>query len=426
LVSVNSDIFYTGDVEIVDNSISTTVTDSDLTLSATGTGSLYIPTSNVLIENNLTVNNTVNFSNTQINDLLSHVGNTSQTGNVITLLGDFELDGDLTVNGIDAFFKDIRITNNQIYTSLVNSDLLIKANGTGIIELDDFVRLGLNLTVSGLTELDTLSSTGTILSNLFDNSDIEIIDNNISTTIGNNNLILLGNAAGGPRLEKLKFNSSTISTDSANDNIRLSIPNGNLLINAATALKVPVGTSANRPTLTQGELRYNTTTSLYQGYSSANVSFGGVYSANLNTRVTAHPTANTLNFINNNIATANFSATGLTVNALQVDSLNFNNNIISSTSVDTDITLTPDGSGYVIIDDLSVISNEFLNLNATTPLLLQNTNDGYVKFSGTGGLVIPAGDNDERPLTPETLGSYKRHQTALDFVKNLQLINLAI
>ena len=402
LVSVNSDIFYTGDIEIVDNSISTTLTNSDLKISATGTGSLYIPTSNVLIENNLTVNNTVNFSNTQINDLLSHVGNTSQTGNVITLLGDFELDGDLTVNGINAFFKDIRITNNQIYTSLVNSNLLIKANGTGIINLNDFVRLGINLTVSGLTELDTLSSTGTILSNLFDNSDIEIIDNIISTTIENNNLILLGNAAGGPRLEKLKFNSSTISTDSANDNIRLSIPNGDLLINAATALKVPVGTSANRPTLTQGELRYNTTTSLYQGYSSANVSFGGVYSANLNTRVTAHPTANTLNFINNNIATANFSATGLTVNALQVDSLNFNNNIISSTSLDTDITFTPNGSGYVIVDDLAVISNEFLNLNATAPLLLQNTNDGYVKFSGTGGLVIPAGDNDERPTTPET------------------------
>lgn len=402
ILSVNSDILYTGDIEIVNGTISSTLTDSDLVLSTTGTGAVYVPTSNVSFGNTLTVNTTANFANTEIDELLSHTGNTTQIGNVTTLAGNLELDGDLIINGIDAFFKDIRTTNNQIYTSLVNSNLVIKANGTGIVELDDFARFGLNLTVSGLTELNTVSSTGTILSNLFDNADIEIIDNTISATVGNNNLILLGNAAGGPRLEKLKFNSATVSTDSNNDNITLSIPAGNLLLNATTALKVPVGTTANRPTLTQGEIRYNTDTNLYQGFSSANVSFGGIYSANLNTRVTAHPTANTLNFINNNISTANFSATGLTVTALQVDSLNFDNNVISSTTVDTDITLTPNGSGYVTIDDLSIISNEFINLNATTPLLLQNTNDGYVKFSGTGGLVIPAGDNDDRPLTPET------------------------
>jgi hypothetical protein len=178
---------------------------------------------------------------------------------------------------------------------------------------------------------------------------------------------------------------------------------GNLIINSPTALKVPVGTSLNRPTLTQSEFRFNTTDSLFRGFSSSKVSFAGVYSENLQTKVLAHPTDNTLLFTANNILAGTFSSTGLATNGLLVDNnLFFNNSVISSTTVNSDVVFLASGTGYVKIDDIAIEDNKFLNLNSTQPTLLENTGDGYVKFAGTAGLTIPVGNNDNRPATPET------------------------
>ena len=400
--TISSDIFFNNNISINDNVILTTVGNSDLNLQAAGTGIVFFPTDPVLIDFNLTVNDTSNFKNTVINGSLIHNGTTSQTGNVTNHTGNFDLIGNLTVNGTNAWFKDVRIVNNQIYTSLSNSDLILKADGTGIIDLNDYVQLGLNLTVSGLATTNTISNSLTITSDIFDNGNIEIYDNIISTTVGNDNLILSGNGTGGPTLERIKFNSNTISTDSNNYNITLSIPAGNLDLNTTTALKLPVGTTANRATLTQAELRFNTTDSLFRGFSTARVSFNGIYSDNLLTKVLAHPTNNTLNFTNNNIQTAVFSSTGLNALAVQVDNVNINNNVISTTALDTNIDFSPNGTGRVVIGDIALANNEILNLNLTQPIILQNTNNGYIKFSGTGGIVIPVGDNSTRPLNPET------------------------
>ena len=400
--TITSDIFSDNDIEINDNYITTTVGNNDLRLVPNGTGKLSLPLDPLAIDQALTVEDDSILKNTTINGDLTHVGNTTQTGNV-SQTGDFDLSNNLTVTGTNAFFTDVRIIDNRIATSTGNNNLELRANGTGIINITDFATFGQTLTVNGITSTTTLSTiAGTITSDIFSDNDIEINDNYITTTIGNNNLILSGNGTGGPRLEKLKFNSSTLSTESNNDNIILSTPAGNVLIDTVTALKIPVGTTVNRPTLTQGELRFNSTDNLFRGFSTATVSLAGVYSADRLTRVLAHPTNNTIDFTTNNSTAMTVSSTGFNINALSVDNLFFNNNTISSTSTNTDITLTPNGTGYVTIDDLNLKDNEFLNLNATNPLVIQNTGAGYVKFAGTAGLAIPAGDNNSRPLNPET------------------------
>jgi hypothetical protein len=400
--TITSDIFSDSDIEINDNYITTTVGNNDLELIANGTGKLSLPLDPLAIDQTLTVEDDAILKNTTINGDLVHVGNTTETGNV-GQTGDFDLSNNLTVTGIDAFFTDIRIINNRIATSTGNNNLELGANGTGIIKIADSATFGQTLTVNGITTTATLSTvTGTITSDIFSDGDIEINDNYITTTVGNNNLILNGNGTGAPRLEKLKFNANTLSTESNNDNIILSTPTGNVIIDTTTALKVPVGTTVDRPTLTQGELRFDTTDNLFRGFSTATVSLAGVYSANRLTRVLAHPTNNTIGFVTNNTTSMTVSSTGFNINALAVDNLFFNNNTVSSTSTNTDITLSPNGTGYVNIDDLNLKDNEFLNLNTTNPLVIQNTGAGYVKFAGTAGLAIPAGDILSRPLTPET------------------------
>jgi hypothetical protein len=400
--TITSDIFTDGDIEIYDNFITTTVGNNDLELTANGAGKISLPLDPLAITQDLTVDDDAILKSVTINGDLDHLGNTTQTGNV-TQTGDFDLSNDLTVTGTDVFFTDVQIINNQIATSISNNNLELRANGTGIIKIADSAAFGQTLTVNGTTSTTTLSTvTGTITSDIFTNSDIEINDNYITTTVGNNNLILTASGTGGAKLEKLKFNSTTLSTESNNDSITLSVPAGSLLINAATALKIPVGTTVNRPALTQGELRFNTTENLFRGYSTATVTFAGVYSADRLTKVLAHPTNNTIGFTTNNSLAVTVSSTGFAVNALAVDNLLFDNNTVASTLTNADITLDANGSGYIKIGDIAIGSNEFLNLHPTSPLILQNTSSGYVKFAGTTGIAIPAGDIATRPLNPET------------------------
>jgi hypothetical protein len=400
--TITSDIFTDGDIEINDNYISTTVGNNDLRLVPNGTGKLSIPLDPLLITQALTVQNTSTLKSVTINGNLTHVGGTTQTGDV-TQTGNFDLSNNLTVTGTDAFFTDVRIVNNRIATSTGNNNLELRANGTAIIKIADSASFGQTLTVNGITTTATISAvTGTITSDVFTDGDIEINDNYITTTIGNNNLILTANGTGGPKLEKLKFNSSTLSTESNNDSIILSAPFGNILINTITALKIPVGTTADRPILTRGELRFNSTDNLFRGYSTSTVSFAGIYSADRLTRVVAHPTNNTIGFTTNNSLPMTVSSAGFNVNALAVDDILFNNNTISTTANNSDLTLTANGAGYVKVFDLGIDNNIISNLNASNPIILQNTNNGYVKFSGKAGLAIPSGNNASRPLNPET------------------------
>jgi len=233
--------------------------------------------------------------------------------------------------------------------------------------------------------------------------DILIKDNFITTTQSNSNLVLLGELTGGPRLERIKFNNNTISTTTSNENVVIQGTTNNIIFNTTSAVKLPTGTTAQRPILNQADLRFNTTETLFNGYSSAKVTFAGVYSADQRTNLTAHPTNNTLNFIADLIPTATINSAGITLNGLSVDNnLLFNSNSISAQTLNSDIFFTTNGTGQVKIDNLGLRDNEFNNLNLTQPLVLQNTGFGYIQFSGTGGFVIPAGNSSQRPLTPET------------------------
>jgi len=397
--TITSDIFTDGDIEINDNYITTTVGNNDLRLVPNGTGKLSIPLDPVAITQALTVQDTSILKNVTINGDVVHTGNTVQTGNVVQT-GDFDLSTNLTVTGTDAFFTDVRIINNRIATSTGSNNLELRADGTAIIKIADSATFGQTLTVNGITTTSTISTvTGTITSDIFSDSDIEINDNYITTTVGNNNLILAGNTTGGPKLEKIKFNSNVISTETTNEGITLTVPTGGVTISAATALKIPVGTTVNRPILTQGEFRFNSTDNLFRGYSTSTVSFAGVYSADRRTSVLAHPTNNTLLFTTNTLNNMTVSSTGLTVNSLTVDNnLTFATNIISTAVTNDSLYLTPNGTGKVVIDDVSLRNNEIIN-SASAALVIQNTGNGYVRFNGTGGLALPVG-----PTVVDTTG----------------------
>jgi hypothetical protein len=487
------DTGYIGNYKLENATISTLPVNADIELRANSTGKIYIPTNNVEINNDLTVNGTTSLKNTVIgtavittspvqnvagsisatgffflNGWLTHPGTNIEnvqvgwtcvqlpgaivsdvnisaetitiTGDVftpgvsytftgslpatITHIGDYYQTGNTlqtgnrTITGTLAvtnniYFDNIHIVDNRIFTTNLDDNLELRAAGTtGKVIFNDNTQFSQNA-LFGTLESNGLTNSGIITSDIFTNNDIEINDNYITTTVGNNNLIFTANGAGITKLEKLNFSATTFSTVSNNDNIILSVPLGSVIIDAASALKVPRGTTLNRPTMIQSDFRFSTTEQLYKGFNTANVTFGGVYSANTLTNVLAHPTNNTISFTTNNAVAMTLSATGFALAKVTVDNnLEFSTNSILTNNTNSSIFLTPDGTGNVIIDDWGFSTSEIINQNLTSPILFQNTGDGYLAFSGTSGLVIPAGDIASQPVSPE-LGDL-RYNTELE------------
>jgi hypothetical protein len=202
-------------------------------------------------------------------------------------------------------------------------------------------------------------------------------------------------------LEQLRFADNTISTASGNTNISIAtLSSGSVLINDEKALKIPVGTAAARPVGVQGDFRYDLTDGLFSGWSSNRVTFGGVFSADRRTNVTAHPTNDTLNFITNLVPTMEITTAGIRTNGLSTNNnLLFNNNVISSQLLNSNINLTPNGTGETDLGQIHIYQNEFINQNNSTPMTLSTTGAGHVRFNSATAIGIPAGPTSTRPFT---------------------------
>ena len=398
--TVTANQFSTGDILIDDNFITTTLTNDNLELRANGTGKVFVPLKDVQVVNNVTVNGTTSLRNTAITGTLTHTGALTQTGNR-TQTGSTQISGTLgvTVNGV---FPQVTFVNNKISATPTNTDLRLTAAGTGRIYVpSDNVRFDQSLTVVGTTSTANITSSGTITANQFTTGDILIDDNYIITTVGNNNLVLTANGTGYVALEKLAVRDNTLLSTQANANIVLTPGTAkNVLIDSYTALKIPVGTTADRTMSVQGEMRFSTTDNVFSGYSSARRTFGGVYSANRLTKAVAHPTDNTITFTANSVNTMQVLTDKLRLNGLQVsDKFFLNDTTILNTVNNADLTLLP-SSGTTIVNEISIADSTWTN-NLNTPLTLASTADGYVKFDGTNGVVIPTGTEEEKPSVVE-------------------------
>ena len=403
LVTANQ--FTTGNILIDDNFITTTVAPYDLVLLANNTGKILISSNNVSLAQDLTVTTTVTttaLKNLTITGDLTHNGLFTGTGNRLQT-GNLNLTGNLSVSN-NANFKNIDFINNVVRTSDSNSDLELKATGTGIIRIpNDNVYLGQRFTILGTSTTASINSSGTVSADQFRTGDVVINDNFITTTVGNNNLILTGQNLGGAKLEKLKFNSTDISTDSNNNNIVFTPGTSkNLVINAPTALKLPTGANTSRPTMSLADWRFSTTDNVFSGFSTAKRTFGGVYSDNRLTYAKAHPTNNTINFVANSVSTLEVLTDRLRLNGLLINNNNFiNGNTISSNMVNTDLSILSNGTGSPIINQIKFANGMLVNQSSSSPLTLKSTADGHIKFPGTYGIVIPAGTVAQQPADPE-------------------------
>ena len=443
-------------IEIDDNFISTRISNANLELRANGSGVVQF-NDNTTISENLISSQTSNLNNVTINGLKNHIGNLDQTG-TNTLIGDMSVGVLLTDEEFQ--FGDVSMSGNLIQTTLSNSNLELRAAGTGEVKLDDNVNISNNINVGSLN-VNQITSNGDLSLDTFElSSDIRFFDNVITTTNSNSNLELRAAGTANIHLENFRVNDNRLFTEGTS-NLLLTTPS-NIKIDATGSLKLPTGSVLERitaldtfldggsstlvgatldggnastvftPTDTiynsgfavlvasgnTGDIRFNTDENVFEGTSADTVTFGGVFSSNRLTSVTADPYSNNIRMMVNGaidpIDSSNLvgEVTGdsFRIHGLRADEILLDNNTITTFNSNSDLELRTDGTGELSLEDISLKGNLIKNNGNNT--IIRNTGFGKTKFPDTYGVVIPYGNNTtDRPVADPEVGDVRWNQS---------------
>jgi hypothetical protein len=395
--TITANSFSTGDILIDDNFVTTTLSNSNLELRANGTGEVVVPSNDVTVEQDLTVNGTTTLANTTIVGNITQTGSTTQTGD-LTLTGTLDVNGDLLVSGA-VQYENILISGNSVETTQSNSDLELRAAGTGEVLIpNNDVRIEGDLTVGGTATIANID-VDRFTANTFTTGDILIDDNFITTTNSNSDLELRAAGTGSVVIDNLNFDGTTISSTS---DIILDPGANTVVVNTTGSLVLPTGTTAERPSSAVGQIRYNTELARFEGYNGSNwINLVGVVDLDGDTKVTAEITEgaddDTIRFDVAGTTVVDINAQRLNAHAIVVDDIEVNGNVISTTTANTDLVLTANGTGSVKFENFAFNGNTITNTVSNSITTFETTDNGYVKFDGTYGLVIPSGGNTQRP-----------------------------
>jgi len=373
-----ADELNVGVISISNNQITTTTT-TDLVLKADGIEKIHLATSDVDIANNLTNNALTSLKNTSNVGSLNLAnaditGNINQTGNLY-ITGKFDNNNITVTNPSYLSVPNIKFISNGIQVTALDTDLNLQAADLGSIVFNNRIKITSN--VIGVPHKDGLTT---------------------------ENLQPLG----------LEHIPDQYYTDVNNDIdwpiVFKPAGLGNTRINSTKALKLPVGDNASRLLNSLGEIRQNSVTGLYEGYSPTGlVSFNNIYDSDRNTYITPELTPgyndNIIRFAINGQVKASIDSTKLYSNSIRADNVNILGNAISNNIASNDLTISPNGAGSVIINDLPLKGNVISN-NNNSAFILASTANGYVKFGGTGAVRFPSGDTASRLATPEE-GTYR-------------------
>ena len=215
------------------------------------------------------------------------------------------------------------------------------------------------------------------------------VNNGVNTTYIDGERVDTGN---------IRITGNTITTIDGDLNLSPQTELFNTDNNAA--LIVSRGTDIQRNNET-ADFRYNTETDLFEGFSSGNLSFGGVYSSDRDESVDAHDTNNTIVLRAGGIQVGSIDSDSTNLHGLSTGDVLFDNTLVTTTLSNSNLELkraTP--TNVVNVYDFDLKNNTFLN-TSNNLLTLATTGNGFVKFAGTTGLVIPSGLEVEQPASPE-------------------------
>lgn len=404
-IDLDDIVVRTDNIQINDNYITTSISNSNLELRATG--DVVVPFNNVTFEQDLTVNGTTTVKDVTVNGTVTHTGNRTQTGNYFQT-GNLIITGQLLFQG-DTQLAAMEIVDNFISTINPNENLVLAASGTGDVVFDDNLRVARNLSARNLVTGNLTINNTVALETLESSTDIQIFDNVITTTNSNSNLELRANGTGDVLLENVFVNADRLGTRSGNITLA---PTENITISSTGAFKLPAGTTLQRSNAVGG-LRFNTSDNVFEARGLSNsITFNGVYSSDRRTNLIAHPTNNTLNLTINTVPLVQITSIGLSAHRIEIDDIVFDNNAIFTNVSNSDLELRTNGTGEMLVEAFTIKGNTIVPTATNAAFKLGGTGIQWVVFEGDRAVKFPSGNTAARPSSP-ILGQ-TRHNTDSD------------
>ena len=197
----------------------------------------------------------------------------------------------------------------------------------------------------------------------------------------------------------LRFEDNTVSSISGD--IILDADSGTVRIDSTGVLQLPTGDTASRPAPALGMIRYNTDNNLFEGYDGNWIALNGVYDLDLDTYITPEltPGANdgVLRFYIQDNQRVSIDNAKLETPRIEVDDISIDGNVITTETTNTDLVLSSNGAGAVVIDELAFKDSTITNRTDDGILYFQQSGNGYFKIEGTNGFVVPVGESTDRP-----------------------------
>ena len=339
---------------------------------------------------------------------------------------------------------DLRFDTNVISTTISNANIDIIPNGTGEVDIQANTNITGDLdvtgnvtadgdiTVGGNVQLgdeatDTINIVAGITSDIkpattatynlglpgkrWNNlhtasawiDDIHIDAGVIENTISSADLELRTNGTGSIIVDEFIIKDNTIQT--ATSDITMTPGSGIVDIDTTGSVRIPSGTTAQRPSVPAvGMIRFNTTTSRFEGYDGNWIVLTGVFDLDADTYITAELTPgandNIIRFYSAGSEIASITATEFNVSKLNIDDIQIDGNTISTTTLNTDLNLLPNGTGGVNIDNIKISGSEINNTVSGAATRFTSTGTGYVEIVGVDGVVLPVGTSAERHPSP--------------------------
>tara|TARA_B100001057_G_scaffold456458_1_gene503868 strand:- start:69 stop:1841 length:1773 start_codon:yes stop_codon:yes gene_type:complete len=176
----------------------------------------------------------------------------------------------------------------------------------------------------------------------------------------------------------LAFETNLLALDVTNSRVGIGTasPATTLHISATDSLRLPSGTTAQRPgSPANGDIRYNTTTSQLEGYAGGgykNLASGNaIQDTDTDTKIQVEESSDE-DKVRIDIAGSEKIVIDATETAIGVTKINHAASTITGTATNGDITLTPNGSGSVTVSSAMTVSGN-LTVNGTTTTIDSTT-----------------------------------------------------
>jgi hypothetical protein len=390
-------------IRINDNAIEGTRSNENINLIPNGTGSVTFgaikisgttlssdDSSSINVNDGLIVDGTISVSGSASITGAITAGTGSTIGN-LTLA-----DGSITDSSGAISFGNENLSTTGTMTAGTGSTIgnITLANGS-ITDSGGSISFGNEnlsttgtLTVEGLSTLGSLTVTGTTtITGTVGIDNINILDNVISTD-SNADLRLTPGGTGSVVVSSLTLDDNINITD---NEIKATASNSDLILS-------PSGTG----NIIAGAITINGTTLSSTDSSTINLNEGLVVdgTANITGAVTAGSTlavGTDLTAGGNLTVSGDFSVGG----TLTVDNLTFNDSTISSSS-NSNINITPGGTGVVNISNLTIDGE--INITDNVIKTTNSNSDLVISPSGTGQVIMTKADIDEGTIDNTVIG----------------------